>query len=77
MRSDRSTHCCVPWHCGTEHRVRTIIPMDSAQLRRMLEPLGAYFKDAGTHTVLPTLCEESDCRFVSMRRQARLHDRQL
>lgn len=32
--------------------------MDYAQLRTLLAPLIAGLKDAGTHTVLPTLCEE-------------------
>lgn len=32
--------------------------MDYAQLRTLLEPLITGLKDAGTHTVLPTLCEE-------------------
>nr|AGV05241.1 hypothetical protein [Bordetella holmesii] len=33
-------------------------PMDYAQLRNLLEPLVTGRKDAGTHTMLPTLCEE-------------------
>lgn len=32
--------------------------MDYAQLRNLLEPLITGLKDAGTHIVLPTLCEE-------------------
>lgn len=32
--------------------------MDYAQLRNLLEPLVTGLKDAGTHTMLPTLCEE-------------------
>ncbi len=32
--------------------------MDYAQLRTLLEPLITGLKDAGTHTVLPMLCEE-------------------
>ncbi len=32
--------------------------MDYAQLRNLLMPLVIGLKDAGTHTVLPTLCEE-------------------
>ncbi|MGC3024487.1 hypothetical protein ACPUER_04910 [Burkholderia sp. DN3021] len=32
--------------------------MDCAQLRKLLEPLVTGLKDAGTHTMLPTLCEE-------------------
>ena len=32
--------------------------MDYAQLRSLLEPLITGLKDAGTHTMLPTLCEE-------------------
>lgn len=32
--------------------------MDHAQLRNLLEPLVTGLKDAGTHTMLPTLCEE-------------------
>src|ERR1700731_443745 len=32
---------------------------DYAQLRNLLEPLVTGLKDAGTHTMLPTLCEES------------------
>ena len=32
--------------------------MDYAQLRTLLEPLVTGLKDAGTHTMLPTLCEE-------------------
>lgn len=32
--------------------------MDYAQLRTLLEPLIAELKDAGPHTMLPTLCEE-------------------
>lgn len=32
--------------------------MDFAQLRALLEPLITGLKDAGTHTKLPTLCEE-------------------
>ena len=32
--------------------------MDYAQLRNLLEPLVLGLKDAGTHTMLPTLCEE-------------------
>ncbi len=31
--------------------------MDYAQLRNLLEPLVTGLKDAGTHTMLPTLCE--------------------
>lgn len=32
--------------------------MDYAQLRSLLEPLITGLKDAGTHTMLPALCEE-------------------
>src|SRR5471032_2729539 len=32
--------------------------MDYAQLRNLLEPLVTGLKDTGTHTMLPTLCEE-------------------
>lgn len=32
--------------------------MDYAQLRSLLEPLVTGLKDAGSHTMLPTLCEE-------------------
>lgn len=32
--------------------------MDYAQLRSLLAPLIMALKDAGTHTMLPTLCEE-------------------
>lgn len=32
--------------------------MDYAQLRTRLEPLITGLKDVGTHTTLPTLCEE-------------------
>jgi len=32
--------------------------MDYAQLRNLLEPLVTGLKDAGTHTMLPTFCEE-------------------
>ena len=32
--------------------------MDCAQLRKLLEPLVTGLKDAGTHTMLLTLCEE-------------------
>jgi hypothetical protein len=32
--------------------------MDYAQLRTLLEPLITGLKDAGTHPMLPTLCEE-------------------
>ena len=32
--------------------------MDYVQLRNLLEPLVTGLKDAGTHTMLPTLCEE-------------------
>ena len=32
--------------------------MDYVQLRNLLEPLVLGLKDAGTHTMLPTLCEE-------------------
>ncbi|QEZ49002.1 hypothetical protein [Cupriavidus oxalaticus] len=32
--------------------------MDYARLRNLLEPLVTALKDAGTHTMLPTLCEE-------------------
>lgn len=32
--------------------------MDYARLRNLLEPLVTALKDAGTHTLLPTLCEE-------------------
>ena len=32
--------------------------MDYAQLRNFLAPLVTALKDAGTHAVLPTLCEE-------------------
>ena len=32
--------------------------MDYAQLRTLLEPLITGLKDAGTHTMLPMLCEE-------------------
>ncbi|SAL09252.1 hypothetical protein AWB64_00112 [Caballeronia sordidicola] len=32
--------------------------MDYAHLRSLLAPLIMALKDAGTHTMLPTLCEE-------------------
>jgi hypothetical protein len=32
--------------------------MDYVQLRSLLAPLIMALKDAGTHTMLPTLCEE-------------------
>jgi hypothetical protein len=32
--------------------------MDYARLRDLLEPLVTSLKDAGTHTMLPALCEE-------------------
>lgn len=32
--------------------------MNYAQLRNLLEPLVTGLKDTGTHTMLPTLCEE-------------------
>lgn len=49
---DRSTRCYVLWRCGGES------PVDYAQLRGLLEPLVTALKDAGTHAILPSLCEE-------------------
>ncbi|WP_244136553.1 hypothetical protein [Burkholderia sp. BCC0405] len=38
------------------------MPDGYAQLRKLLEPLVTGLKDAGTHPMLPTLCEELGLR---------------